>query len=67
MEEEECVIHIIVKTDRDVVNNCTLTLDDLTSSSRGIYLLASFAGKHMEMLVDTDKSIIGMSIMQSLN
>lgn len=51
------VNHIMVNTDHRDVYSCTPDLNDLNKSSKGIYLLANFAGKNAAMLVDTGASI----------
>lgn len=53
--------HIMVNTDRSIVNNCAWSLNDLSINSKGIYLLATLAGKYNAMLVDTGASISVMA------
>ena len=53
--------HIVVNTNKNEVYSCTLSLNDLSNNSKGIYLLANFAGKNTAMLVDTGASISVMA------
>ena len=61
--------HIVVNTNKNDVYSCTLSSNDLNKNSKGIYLLANFAGKNTAMLIDTGAtiSVMAKSVFDGLN